>query len=357
MSYASKPVASRHRAQASSPISARSHLAAGGALASAGILALGLVAVPPDSNGARTEVRAVQLAAVSLSPTAYLGALEKFISNQVQTALAVTDTAVGGIADVPAADASRLLTFDSTIAPETDNQQLNNAGPAATPTAVDFGSILGPLINNPIVGPIVLIGGFAFVFLVVVPVLWFVETVASVLGLPPVLPLLGALTATAEANTTVGPALMSEPLVKDSAPAITAKAALEDELPAAEHGKADVSPPLTSKKDVAETTKTDEVSTEPSAAPAAEPSDSDSTSEPTKSTERPATPRAVVRNSLGTEKKTSDSSHRGNGGRATTEGPAGGRAATAGSSSADSPSTDGTSVGGGSSDGDADGSE
>jgi hypothetical protein len=80
-------------------------------------------------------------------------------------------------------------------------------------------------------------------------------------------------------------------------------------------------------------------------------------SESTKTAEPRETPRPVKRDSLGAD-KTSDPSHRGNGGRAATEGPAGGRAATAGSSSsADSSSTAGASSGGGSSDKDAGGSE
>ena len=48
--------------------SIRSHLMAGGTVASAAILALGLVTARPDFDGARTEPRAVQLAAIAQPP-------------------------------------------------------------------------------------------------------------------------------------------------------------------------------------------------------------------------------------------------------------------------------------------------
>src|SRR5258708_30292147 len=122
MGYTTKSVASGHRARFSSCPSVRCHLATGSALASAGILALGLVAAPPDSDGARTEVRAVQLAAWALPSAAHLGVLEKLISNRAQTVLPVTRVAVGGAADVPAvvvktptAGVTTPLPFDSAI--------------------------------------------------------------------------------------------------------------------------------------------------------------------------------------------------------------------------------------------------
>ena len=67
--------------------SVRSHLAAGGAVAGAGILALGLVAAPPDANGAKVDALAVHLAAFALPPVAHSFALPgKVIVNQAKAA-------------------------------------------------------------------------------------------------------------------------------------------------------------------------------------------------------------------------------------------------------------------------------
>ena len=66
------------------------HLTAGVTVASAGILALSLVAVPPDVDVARNEIRAMRLAAHALPSAAYLGAVENFIRNQAQTVVPIT---------------------------------------------------------------------------------------------------------------------------------------------------------------------------------------------------------------------------------------------------------------------------
>lgn len=378
MGHASKLVASGHCARG---LSVRTYLTSGGAFASAGILALGLVAVPPDFN-VRTEVRAVQLAAVTLPPVTPWGALlERLISNQPQTVVPVARV-VGGATDITTpvvttrtGTVTTPLTVQSVTDPATDRQQVNSAALSATTTPFDLPGILGPLY--PYVGAALFIGGFAFVFLVVLPVLWFVETVASVLGLPPVL----SLTATAEANPPTAPTLTGDPLLANSAPANTVTRGPSDEAPATKTGTADVSPPVTSidkgtgsepgtstelatgneqtstetAKDVTETVGAEQASTEQPAASDAE--SAVDASEPTKPAGHRETPRPVVRDSLGTDEKVSEASpHRGNGGRATTEEPAGDRAATAGSSSADSSSTDSGSSDGGSSDGDSGGS-
>ena len=61
MGFATTSVAPEHGENGSSCLSVRSNLNVFGAIASASTLALGLVAVPPDFNGATTGVRAVQL--------------------------------------------------------------------------------------------------------------------------------------------------------------------------------------------------------------------------------------------------------------------------------------------------------
>ena len=376
--------------------SVRSHLTACGAVASAGILAVGLVTAPPELpelNFARTEVRAVQLATFSLSPPAPSGGLlEQFLGNQARTVVPAAPAVKGGASDFTTAVAESPLTFGSASDPATDRQQVNNADLAATPTAFDLGAILGPLINNPIVGPVVLFGAIAFGFLVILPVEWFVQTVygaiAGVLGLPPVLPLPGTITATAEADSTAAPILTRDSVSSDPVLA-TLAAAPADMAPAAKSGKADVSPPVTSidkrtrteqmtstepatenvqistdtetpMTGVAETAEEDEAPTGPTAASAPEPSLSASTSKPAKPTLRPATPRPVVRGSLGVGEQLRDLPQRGNGGRPTTRtADAGDRAAAAAgassvaSSPAASRSTAGKSSGGDSSRGDA----
>ena len=58
------------------------HLTAGVTVVSADILALSLVAVPPDVDVARNEIRAMRLAAHALPSAAYLDAVEEFISDR-----------------------------------------------------------------------------------------------------------------------------------------------------------------------------------------------------------------------------------------------------------------------------------
>jgi hypothetical protein len=117
---------------------------------------------------------------------------------------------------------------------------------------------------------------------------------------------------------------------------------------------------VTSTKKVTETAKANEASTGPGATP--NPSVSASTPKPAKPAGQPATPRPVVRGSLGVGEQLRDLPHRGNGGRQSTRtSAAGDEAATAGpssaaSSSAASSSTGSNSSGGDSSGGDAGGS-
>jgi hypothetical protein len=165
------------------------------------------------------------------------------------------------------------------------------------------------------------------------------------------------------------PTLTSDPLLSDSAPVTTATGGPADAAPATGTVKADVSPPVTSTDTPTrteqvtptgtETAEADEASTGPTAVNAPEPSASASTSEPAKPAGRPATPRPVVRGSLGVGEQLRDLPHRGNGGRPTTQTAAAcDGAATAGSSSVASSSvasssTGSSSSGGGSSGGDA----
>ena len=152
--------------------SVRSHLTAGGAVASAGILALGLVAAPPDTDGARTDTRAVHLAAFALPPAAHAAPLlEKFIINQAKAVVPVIPTVVpGGAADVATAGVTTPVTLDSALDPAINPQKLAAAPLAATTPAYDW-------TQDPILYPII---SFGFgVLVIVVPVL-----IAAVIAIP-----------------------------------------------------------------------------------------------------------------------------------------------------------------------------
>jgi hypothetical protein len=354
-------VTSEHCARVSLRPSVRPYLAAGGAMAGAGILALGLVAAPPDVHGARTEVRAVQLAALTLPSTAPSAAiLEKFVRNQAQISALVTRVVEGGgAADINTALATAPLAFvrvgqpagsptqavrttaESTTDPAIDSQLVDNATLATIPDATSLTTILAQVLLAPFV-----LGFF---------------------GLIVVLALIQNFFYNAE-NATAA-TLTSDPLLSDSARVTIATEPPADAKPTTEAGKADVSPQVTSidkrthteqvstgvatsKKDVTETVEAEEESTEPTAVKASESSASDPTSETAKPAGRPETPRPVVRDSLGSGKQLSEQSHPGNGGSTADDEPT-----TAGSSSVASSSHGSSSKGSRSSDGDSSGSD
>ena len=263
--------------------SVRSHLAAGGAVAGAGILALGLVAAPPDTNGARVDALAVHLAAFALPPVAHSSALPgKVIVNQAKAVIPVIPTVVhGGAADVGATGVKTPVTFDSAIDPAINSQQVNNAALAATTPGFDWNRDVLPIL-----GPIILFGGIAIGLFVVAPLIYVYDLIAGVLGLPTFtewqLGQAGASMATADVQPTIATSLTNDPPLLQSATLSAAKEA----TPAIETGDADVSPPVASAgptdandhksadteastttavapKDLTDTTKADEPSTEP----------------------------------------------------------------------------------------------
>ena len=364
MGYTSITVATR------SWPSVRRHLTTGVTIASAGILTLGLVVVPPDSN-ARTEVRAVQLTAWTL-PTAADGwgaLLREFIGNQTNLLVPA-----GGNADVPAAavdtptpDARAQLTADSLTDPAVSPEKADAAALAATTTALPIPPIPAPLL--PIIGPILLFGPIILLVILACPpcaLFNFLSYIPAFFGIYlPVLPLAAAAaTETVEPTATVAPTLTSDlpsQATETEKADVSATVTSDDKRAGAERGTStepaagDEQTPTEAAKEATETDGAEQASTEqPTASDGESPVD---VTEPRKPVERPETPRPVVRDSLGADKKTSDTSHRGNGGRATTEEPAGGRAATAGSSSADSSSTDSATSGGRSSESNTGGSE
>jgi hypothetical protein len=145
-----------------------------------------------------------------------------------------------------------------------------------------------------------------------------------------------------------------------SATVTTATPKPADAAPAGETGKADVSrsvesagtetrvEQVASTMEVAETAKPNEASTGPTAASGPEASASDDASEPTKPKARAATPRPVVRDSLGSNEQRSGVPQPGNGASKA-------ESSSAASSSATSSPTESNSSGDDSSGGDADG--
>jgi hypothetical protein len=369
----------------------RSHLAAGGAVASAGILALSLVAAPPDSHGARTEARAVQLAVLALPSAVPSGAILEELFDKARTAIAATPVGAAGAADITTAAVTTSLasvrvvqptgsqpqairaTTESAIDPAIDSQQVDSAALPETTTANVWDATL------PIVGPIILFGLLilvvVFVVLVCPPCALFNVGYTLISGilfgdLVPIL--VDQALAVDEPSTPTAEALgvTTNSLLRNSTPATTATAGPADAEPATEGGKADDYPPVTpddtpTQAERVTTTGTHQMSTE-GARSTKDASETAKTDEalPAKPAGRPATPRPVVRDSLGVDDQLRDPSHRGNGGHLTTRTAAAdeGAAATAGPSEVASPSagssaTDRDSSVGDSSDGDADGSE
>ena len=203
--HSSTPLVPGSPARVSSYLSVRPYLTACGAVATAGVLVLSTVAAPPELQDTRAEVRAVHLTGFAVPPTKTWGAiLEKLSSNQARTAILVNP--VGGAADVTSvvmtthtAGVTKSCESDPAPTPNTVDAVIL----AATPTAT-LAAILAPLINNSIVGPVLLIGAIVLVFLVILPVGWFIgtvyESIAGVLGLPPTLPLPGTVGATCRPN-------------------------------------------------------------------------------------------------------------------------------------------------------------
>src|SRR6476660_4106322 len=365
MVSARKSDSSGYPARVSTCRSARRHVAAAGACAGAAILALGLVTAPPGTNAVRTDVRTLQLSTFALPLSAPLhGIVVNFVGGQPQTAAPVASDVPGGAAHIITATVSKPNTLGSAVDevldpadPATNRQLVNtNAVALAAPTdAFDLGAIFGPLLNNPIIGPIVgglLLFGPVIVLVILACLPCAVFNVVSTLisgflaDLTP-LPAFQALSVAAD-EATAAPtlALPSDPPSGDPAPFKAATAGLADVVPAGKTGHAEVSPPVTLTDPPTETARVnstalavtlgaDETATESTTVSAPEPPASDSISEPAKPTGRPETPRPVVRPSL-----KAGEPHPSRDGRPTTGAATAGDGPTkAGSSAAESSST------------------
>jgi hypothetical protein len=150
---------------------ARPYLTTSVAAASAGILAAGLVSVPTEVDVARTEVRAVQLAAFPLAQ-GVAAILEQAAGDQRGNLVAVPSSVVSNAAiTTPLTFARDVQPTDSAtqvIDPAIDSQQVTNADAAAG---------LGD-ITDPILGSIVGVG----VFFVFIPAFWALIIVISAIN-------------------------------------------------------------------------------------------------------------------------------------------------------------------------------
>jgi len=347
----------------------RGHLAAGGVVASAGILALGLVVVTPDFHSARTEVHAVQLTTLRLE-AAQMDALEKFIGNHAEAIRHVSEVVAGGAADIPATllktldlGVSNPKTVDSVNDPAINSQSLEAAALAEPLAAV---SLLDPILGIvvPILGlllnPQALLLFAPIILLVVLAcppcaLFNFVGGIISsfLIDLVPVAAVAAAPLATFEAKAT-DPTLTDEPVRND----VSSTAATTNPSADAPSG------PKAKKSDESVTeraTENEQTSTE-TATTSKKPTEIAKTEESTKgpsaatSEEAKPTPRPVVRRSLDASEPSSDLLHRGNGGRSATKASAIGDETTAVGSSSAAPSS-ASSTSGDSSDSDSSGGE
>jgi hypothetical protein len=154
--------------------SVRPYLTSGVAVASAGILAAGLVTAPPEVSVARTEVRGVQLIAFALPSTAPSAAvLEQFVRNQGQTVLPlITEVGTADSLGAVRSTGSPTQVIDATAQslgdPLRESQQVTSAA-LVDSSGFTIEGLLGGL----------LLAGF---FIVAVPVFWTVVIVTSAIN-------------------------------------------------------------------------------------------------------------------------------------------------------------------------------
>jgi hypothetical protein len=275
----------------------RTHIAVG----SAGILTLGLVIAPPDVPGVRTEVRPIHLTSVVLTPSEYVGALQKIITNRGSGASSVGSTARGSTAAPVNSGATAPVALNSAaIGPSVSTLGVGDTIGAGIFEGVItvlgvVGTALSPLVGLPVVGPLVLVGFISFVLTVFSTVAFVGVAFEQLAGIfSPLLPGVAPLAATAGtlAKAAPGPTMMSEASVSEPGPGTTPKDAPEDVSKPVKSTKV-----KTPKKTVTEDLEATEAKTNTSTS-AQDPADVEgvndrsSTSEPTKPKVRPATQKA-----------------------------------------------------------------
>jgi hypothetical protein len=358
MRCASTSTALEHRPKIRPWPSFRSQLAAGGAVAGAGVLVVGLVIAPPKSDGPSPEVHAVRVANVALSHAASsVVLLDDWVRSQARNVAPFAPVVPGpaditsAVATVRSAIAVNPAAFDPAAGLATIGKSIGKTIGTAVLTAA--GAILPPLLANPItgpiIGPILVLGGIG-VLVVAVAIIGVVaqvqEAISGLVGSLPSLPFLRTTAATtSEVEATVTPTLKTDPQVSDPTPGPSVES-IDPPAPT----KRLRSTTVEATKDLTETVEADDIASGPTTVSALEPSTDVPTAEPAKPAPRHATPRSVVRDVLGLGRQVRDLLHR----PPTGDGAAKGRTSPAASSPATSPSTrnnskDGDSPAGGSS--------
>lgn len=300
-------------------MSIRSHVTAAGALAGAGILTLALVVAPPHSDGARTEVRAVQLTALAASPAQFWGALEKFIGNRIPAVAPVAPVVEGG--------GTAPVIVKSTAGPATNTQKVEAAALAAPNPLAISGGIFAPVVA--VVGILLLFGPLILLVILACPICAIVNELSYFLPLP-TLPLAAAVpTAMAEAEAASSPELTNEPVMKKFSDPLAATEEPAEGPPVTKTKKVDVESP---------TEPATQYETQPTAVNESKQAGSESPAA-TKPTKDPETRRPVVRDSLDASEQLPGRPQRDKGDRPTSKTVAGvDEAAASESSSAAAPS-------------------
>ena len=332
----------------------RSHLTAGGTVVSAGILALGLVIATPDSDDMKSEVHAVQLAAYARNPALPSAAqLKRLIGNHAQNfefVIPVTkdgaDTtgAIATVTRTPPAGA----TAESGTDPDATLQRVGNATLAATPNPLAIsGGIFAPVVA--VVGILLLFGPLIVLVILACPICAIVNELSYFLPLP-TLPLAAAAVPTAkvEGEATSTPELTDEPVINKVSASLAATEEPADAQPVVKPRKADVASPTAS------TEPATEHETQPTELKESEQAGSEAPPEADKRVRQPATPRRVVRESLGAGEQSGGPPRHGHEGRQTGKSA---EPSDAAPSAANRSPTDKESSDGGPAGGDADDSE
>lgn len=382
------------------------YVTTGGAVAGAGILALGLVAAPPHVDAIDTEVRAVQLSVLSLPPAAHLRAFESLIGEQLQLVVRGAEVVVGGPADIPAAakptPTVRVTTpmaldsgIDAPLVSDSGNDRTTNT-PMLASAALAASTGDYDWTQDPVLYPIISFGLGVLLFVVPVilafvlwPVLPLLQAIQDLFQ-PPAQPAVdGASIATVDVNGAEAPQFTTGPLPHlSSVDAATSKSvnpeatagrgqagvavavkATEPETSTEQMTSTDPTsgneiPPgaVTSTVDVTEYVEVEQVSTEATVVDVPDPPAGAVPSEPGKPAGRAATPRPLVRDSLGLGEKLRDRLQSADGARPTTRPAEAGDGAdkggpSTGASSSDAPNggapTGRKSTAGGSSGGEA----
>ena len=218
----------------------------GVAAVGAGVLALSLVAAPPDADAVQTELRPVQLLAFAPSSTVLSAAIyDEYIRQLSQTALPVPQVVVAADRTVEGATIPlglvRAVRSAGAATQLIDAPARSVVGPAIESQEVTNAAVASPgVITNPILRSIIAAG----LFFVVIPAFWVIiiatsaiNVVLDALGLPllpnvpdppfgPVPPLATATTTpTAESNPE-----LSDPLVPQTNKMTGSTGGVEDNL-------------------------------------------------------------------------------------------------------------------------------